>query len=81
MAVPSDRVGAEVRDVLGADPGTDAIERGDLIIEVNRKATPDAAEYRRIIDSLRPGESAWLLIYRPRPPGTFLTRVEVDRRR
>jgi serine protease Do len=79
--VPKDRVGVEVRDVLGADPGTDAIEPGDLIVEVNRRPTPDLAAYRRVTESLRSGQSAWLYVYRPRPPGVYLTRVEVDRPR
>jgi hypothetical protein len=51
-----------IRDVLGADPGTDLLEEGDLVVEVNRRATPDLAAYRRVVGSLTPGEPAWLYI-------------------
>jgi len=76
MRVPSDRAGVVIRDVLGADPGADALEEGDIVVEVNRKPTPDLASYRRVIESLRPGEPAWVYVYRPRPRGSFLTRLE-----
>jgi serine protease Do len=80
-SVPPDRKGVVVRDVVGLDPGTDALEEGDLIVEVNRVPTPDAAAYRKVLQTLAPGQSAWLYVYRPRPAGSFLTRVEVEKRR
>jgi serine protease Do len=79
LGVPRDRVGVAIESILGADPGTDALEEGDLVVEVNRQPTPDLAAYRRVLASLRPGEAAWLYVYRPRPRGSFLTRVEVDK--
>ena len=78
--VPPDRVGVVVRDVLGVDPGVDALEDGDLVVEINRKPTPDLAAYRRVLGGLEPGAPAWLYVFRPRPQQTFLTRVYVDRR-
>jgi serine protease Do len=78
MRVPADRAGVVIRDVLGADPGADALEEGDIVVEVNRRPTPDLASYRRVLASLRPGEPAWLFVYRPRPSGSFLTRLEVE---
>jgi len=80
LRVPPDRVGVVVRDVLGADPGVDALEEGDLVVEINRKPTPDVAAYRRVLGGLEPGAPAWLYVFRPRPQQTFLTRVYVDRR-
>ena len=80
LRVPSDRVGVVVRDVLGADPGVDALEEGDLVVEINRKPTPDVAAYRRVLGGLEPGAPAWLYVFRPRPQQTFLTRVYVDKR-
>ncbi len=80
LRVPPDRVGVMVRDVLGADPGTDALEEGDLVVEINRKPTPDVAAYRRVVSGLEPAAPAWLYVFRPRPQQTFLTRVYVDRR-
>jgi serine protease Do len=80
LRIPQDRVGVVVRDVLGADPGVDDIEEGDLVVEINRRPTPDVAAYRRVLASLEPGQPAWLYVYRPRPASSFLTRVYVERR-
>jgi serine protease Do len=76
--LPPDRVGVVVKDVLSVDPGTDALDEGDIILEVNRKPTPNAAAYKRVVGTLPPGEAAWLYVYRPRPPGSFLTKIEVE---
>ena len=80
LKVPRDRVGVVIQEVLGADPGTDALEEGDLVVEVNRKATPDAASYRRVVGALAAGEPAWLTVFRPSQRTSFLTRVEVEKR-
>jgi serine protease Do len=80
LRVPADRVGVVVRDVLGDEPGVDDIEEGDLIVEVNRRPTPDVPTYKRVLASLEPGAPAWLYVYRPRPASSFLTRVYVERR-
>jgi S1-C subfamily serine protease len=80
LRVPRDRVGVVIQEVLGVDPGTDALEEGDLVVEVNRKPTPDAAAYRRVVGALAPGEPAWLYVFRPRQRNAFLTRIEVERR-
>jgi serine protease Do len=80
LHIPADRVGVVVRDVLGADPGVDDIEEGDLVVEINRRATPDVAAYKRVLGSLEPGAPAWLYVFRPRPSSSFLTRVYVERR-
>ena len=79
LGVPADRVGVVIESILGADPGTDLLEEGDLVVEVNRRATPDVAAYRRVLGALPEGESAWLYVYRPQPSGAFLTRVGVHR--
>jgi serine protease Do len=84
LRVPPDRTGVVIKDVLGADPGADDLEEGDIVVEVNRHPTPDIAAYRRVLESLRPGEPAWLFVYRPPPGGargslsSFLTRLEVE---
>jgi serine protease Do len=80
LRVPPDRVGVVVRDVLGDDPGVEALEDGDLVVEINRKPTADVAAYRRVLDGLEPGAPVWLYVFRPRPPQTFLTRVYVEKR-
>ena len=80
LRVPPDRVGVVVRDVLGVDPGVDAIEEGDLVVEINRKPTADVAAYRRVLSGLEPGAPVWLYVFRPRPAQSFLTRVYVEKR-
>ncbi|HEX9188377.1 MAG TPA: trypsin-like peptidase domain-containing protein [Vicinamibacteria bacterium] len=78
--VPRDRTGVVIQEVLGADPGTDVLEEGDLVVEVNRRPTPDVAAYRRAVAALPPGTAAWLYVFRPRQRASFLTRVEVEKR-
>jgi serine protease Do len=73
------KAGVVIRDVVGLDPGTDDLDPGDVIVEVNRQATPDLASYRRVLAALGPGQSAWLFVYRPRPASAFLTRIEVEK--
>jgi serine protease Do len=80
LRVPRNRMGAVIQEVLGADPGTDALEEGDLVVEVNRKPTPDAAAYRRVVGALAPGDAAWLYVFRPEQRAGFLTRIEVEKR-
>ena len=42
-------------------------------------AHPDVAAYEQGASArLAPGEAAWLLVYRPRPPAVFLAKVEVE---
>jgi len=79
LGVPAERTGVVIESILGADPGTDLLEEGDIVVEVNRRSTPDIAAYRRALAELSQGESAWLYVYRPHPSGAFLARVEVHR--
>jgi len=79
-ALPTDRVGVAVKEIVGLDPGTDLLEEGDVIVEVNRRPTPNLGTYKKVLASLAPGQPAWLFVYRPRPPGgSFLTKVEVEK--
>jgi serine protease Do len=79
LGIPASKAGVVVKDVLGLDPGLDELEHGDVVVEVNRKPVPDLASYRRVLSSLRPGEVAWLYVYRPRPQeGSLLVKVEVE---
>jgi serine protease Do len=79
FALPPERTGVVVEAVRGAAPGLDEIAPGDLVVEVDRQATPDLPAYRRALTALRPGAVAWLFVYRPRPARSFLTKVEVER--
>jgi serine protease Do len=80
LRLPADRRGAVVKEVVGLSAGLEPVAQGDLIVEVNRHPTPTLAAYRKVLGSLKAGEAAWLFVYRPRPPGSFLTKLEVDRK-
>jgi S1-C subfamily serine protease len=69
-----------VKEVVGLSPGVDVLAHGDVSVEVNRKPTPHAADYRKVLADLKDGQVAWLLVYRPRPEATFLAKVEVEKR-
>ena len=76
-----DRRGVVVRDVVGLSPGIEALSNGDVVVEVNRKPTPDLAAYQKLVAALPDGEVAWLFVYRPRPGASFLAKLVVDRGR
>jgi serine protease Do len=78
LGVPADQIGVVVNDVVGLSPGADVLDHGDLIVEVNRKPTPDLAAYRRVVSSLKAGDVAWLFVYRTRPPGSILAKLDVE---
>jgi len=80
LGIPASKAGVVVKDVLGFDPGLDKLEHGDILVEINRRPVPDLVSYRRVLSSLRPGEVAWLYVYRPRPQeGSLLVKVEARR--
>src|SRR5262245_54743782 len=81
LDIPADRRGVVVKDVVGLSPGIDVLAHGDVIVEVDRHATPHLGDYRKVVGSLKDGQVAWLLVYRPRPEGTFLVKVEVEKRK
>jgi serine protease Do len=64
LRVPQDRVGVVVDEVASSSSGADTLEHGDIVVEVNRRPTPDMGSYKKAIESLRPGDVAWLYVYR-----------------
>jgi Do/DeqQ family serine protease len=78
LRIPADRAGVVIREVVGLSPGIDPLAHGDLIVEVNRKPTPDLASYRHALAALKPGDVALLFVYRPRPESTLLVKAEVE---
>jgi serine protease Do len=64
-----------VEDVRSLAPGADALEKGDVVVEVNRQLTPDLATYRRVVESLPEGGVAWLYVRRPRSKASFLAKL------
>jgi serine protease Do len=80
LQVPSERRGVFVREVVGLGPGLDVLAHGDVILEIDRKPIDGMSDYRKAVSALKDGDQAWLLVYRARPEGTFLAKVEVERR-
>ncbi|HEY7411685.1 MAG TPA: trypsin-like peptidase domain-containing protein [Vicinamibacteria bacterium] len=78
LRVGPDRTGVMVRQVLGLAAGSEALLPGDLVLEVNRRRTPDAAAYHAALKMLAPGQTAWLFVYRPRAESAFLAKLEVE---
>jgi serine protease Do len=76
--IPENRVGVVVREVFGLSPGAETLAEGDLVVEVNRRPTRDLAAYRKTVEALKPGEAAWLFVYRPRVRAAFLAKLEVE---
>jgi serine protease Do len=72
------RSGVLVRDVLGVQPGLEALAHGDVILELNRKATPDLAAYREAVAALQPGEAAFVVVHRRGT--TFLAKLVAEGR-
>jgi serine protease Do len=72
------RSGVFVRDVLGVQPGLEALAHGDVILELNRTSTPDLAAYRAAVDALRPGDAAFLVVHRRGT--TFLAKLVAEGR-
>jgi serine protease Do len=81
LALGEDRLGVVVRDVASTAAGGDALTHGDIIVEVNRRPTPDKAAYERALGGLAPGQPAFVLAYRPRSSSLFLAKLEVEQGR
>jgi serine protease Do len=69
--------GVFVRDVVGLQAGLDNLSHGDVVLEVNRRPTPNLGAYRDALKGLGPGEPAFLLVYR-RSVGTFLVKLVAE---
>jgi len=78
MGIPIARSGVFVNEVVGLSPGLEALTHGDIVVELNRHPTPDLDTYRKELAALRPGDVAWLFVYRARPETTFLAKLDVE---
>jgi serine protease Do len=78
FAVPADRLGVVIEDLVSLAPGADELQDGDLVVEVDRVPTPDLEAYRQVLGRLAPGRMAVLLVYRPETGETFLSKLEVE---
>ena len=64
LSLPDELVGVLITDVDPAGPARLArIHPGHVLLEINRHRIASVSEFRTIVSSLRPGESAALLVY------------------
>jgi len=72
---PAGSAGVVIEDVRSLAPGADALEKGDVVVEVNRHLTPDLATYTRVVEGLPEGGVAWLYVRRPSSKASFLAKL------
>ncbi|MCL4821503.1 MAG: trypsin-like peptidase domain-containing protein [Vicinamibacteria bacterium] len=69
------RPGVVVRRVLRPAPGPEAIDAGDVVLELNRRNVPDVEAWRQAAERLAPGEAAFLYVHRPREGRRLLVKL------
>jgi serine protease Do len=72
------QTGVVIEEVLGLSSGADLLDSGDIVLEVNRQPTPNLQTYQAAVRAIPGGQPAWVRVYRPRPAGTFLARLEKE---
>jgi serine protease Do len=81
LDVPNDIRGVLITRVEGMSSSFDGgIERGTILLEINRQRIETAAEYRRIARAARPGDVLTLYIYAPDLEQRQLKTIRVEDR-
>jgi serine protease Do len=78
LEIPDSVQGVIVSRVDPTGAARQALRRGYVILEINRKATPTVAEYQRIVDAARPGEPLAIYFFDPTVGQRSLVTVVVD---
>jgi serine protease Do len=79
--VPRGMTGLLVQRVEPMSPAHDAaIERGQVILEVNRQPVDSVAELRRVLDNVRPGDVLAVFIYIPEIDQKNIRTLRLDPR-
>jgi serine protease Do len=77
--LPSDLRGVLVSRVEPMSPAFDAdLERGYVVLEINRRPVPTVADYRRLTASARPGDVLTFFVYVPALEQRALRTVRLD---
>ena len=62
-------------------PGFDAaIERGHIVLEINRQRVQSAEDYRRLTAAARPGDILTMYVYKPELDQRTLETVKIEDR-
>jgi serine protease Do len=81
LDVPNDVHGVLITRVEGMSSSFDGgIERGTILLEINRQRIETAAEYRRLARAARPGDVLTLYIYAPDLEQRQLKTIRVEDR-
>jgi serine protease Do len=79
--LPDDVEGVVVSRVEPMSPGFDAaIERGHVVLEVNRRPVRSIEEFRRLTNAARPGDVMAIYLYIPEIQQRRLSTVRLDDR-
>ncbi|MGH7342889.1 MAG: PDZ domain-containing protein, partial [Candidatus Rokuibacteriota bacterium] len=79
--LPDDTRGVIVSRVEPMSPGFDAdIERGHVVLEINRQRVQSIDDYRRLTDGARPGDILTMYVYKPELNQRTLETVKIDER-
>lgn len=79
--LPDALIGVLITDVDPLSPAEDAgMQHGEILLEMNRQAITSLAEYRRLADSIRPGDALALYVFVPGSGQRVLRTLRVDAR-
>ena len=79
--LPGGTGGVMVSRVQPASAAFDAdIERGHVLLEINRQPVQDIDDYRRLTDSARPGDILTMYLYKPELNQRALETLKIDER-
>jgi len=78
LALPAGTQGVVVSRVDPAGPAFDAeIERGHVLLEINRRPVRSVDDYRRLMSEVHSGDVLTLYVYKPESGRALLT-VKID---
>ena len=81
FGLPNGSRGVVVSAVEPMSPAFDAdIERGHLLLEVNRQPVRTVEDFRRLTDSARPGDILTMYLYKPELNQRALETLKIDAR-
>ncbi|MGE0451659.1 MAG: trypsin-like peptidase domain-containing protein [Vicinamibacterales bacterium] len=81
LRLPRDMRGVLITRVNPLSASFDAeVQRGTILLEINRKPIVTVADYRRVLSSVRPGDIVTLYLYTPEIRQRQLKTVRLDER-
>jgi serine protease Do len=81
FGLPAGARGVVVSGIEPMSPAFDAdIERGHLLLEINRRPVRNIEDFRRLTDSVRPGDILTMYLYKPELNQRALETLKIDPR-